>query len=241
MQVQTKTTRSKSQEDISAFFHMAFSVDCVIFGFDGTTLKILLIKRGEAPFPDYWALPGNLVYLSENMEDAAARVLYELTGLENVYLEQVETFGTVGRHPVGRVITTAFYSLVKIDELSVYPLSHAEEVKWVPLHMVEQLAFDHNKILDACFNKLKIIVRGRPVGFELLPPKFTLSELQRLYECILEADLDKRNFRKKLLSMNILIELNEFQEGVAHRPARLYKFDEPGYQKFVKEGFNFAV
>jgi 8-oxo-dGTP diphosphatase len=241
MHVQSRNNKLNVKEDITAFFHMAFSVDCVIFGFDGNELKVLLIKRGEEPYPDYWALPGNLVYLTEDLEDAAARVLFELTGLENVYLEQVETFGTVGRHPVGRVITTAFYSLVKIDHVTVYPQSHVEEVKWIPVSRVKKLAFDHNKILEACFNKLKKIVRGRPVGFELLPPKFTLSELQRLYEAILETELDKRNFRKKMLSMKILIELDEFQEGVAHRPARLYRFDEMGYQKFVEEGFSFAV
>ena len=238
---QTKKDKFQTGPEVSGFFKMAFSVDCVIFGFDGTELKILLIKRGEAPYSDYWALPGNLVYLTENINDAAARVLYELTGLENVYLEQVETFGTVGRHPLGRVVTTAYYSLVKIDDFRVYPQSHVEEVKWIPLSKVDKLAFDHNKILEACVSKLRKIVRGRPVGFELLPPKFTLSELQRLYESILEQELDKRNFRKKMLSMKILIELDEYQEGVAHRPARLYKFDEIGYQRFLDEGFSFAV
>jgi len=227
--------------DVSGFFKMAFSVDCVIFGFDGNELKILLIKRGEEPFPDCWALPGNLVYLDEDIEDAAARVLYELTGLENVYMEQVETFGTLGRHPLGRVVTTAYYSLVKIDNFEINPHSHAEIVKWIPVSKVEKLAFDHNRILMSCVNKLKKIVRGRPVGFELLPPKFTLSELQRLYESILEHELDKRNFRKKILSMKLLIELDEYQEGVSHRPARLYKFDEKGYQQFLAEGFNFAI
>jgi 8-oxo-dGTP diphosphatase len=223
------------------FFHMAFSVDCVIFGFDGNELKILLIKRGEEPFGGYWALPGNLIYLNENIHDGAARVLKELTGLQNVYLEQVETFGTVDRHPLGRVITTAYYSLVKIADCTVFAQSHAEEVSWFPISKVSDLAFDHLEILKACMQKLKKIVRGRPVGFELLPPKFTLSELQRLYEAILEYPMDKRNFRKKILSMNILVELEQYQEGVAHRPARLYKFDEEKYTRFVEEGFSFAV
>jgi len=231
----------KQDSEVSGFFKMAFSVDCVIFGFDGNELKILLIKRGEEPFPDFWALPGNLVYLDEDINDAAARVLYELTGLEDVYMEQVETFGTIGRHPLGRVITTAYYSLVKIDNFVINPHSHAEVVQWIPVSKVEQLAFDHNKILRSCINKLKKIVRGRPVGFELLPPKFTLSELQRLYESILEQELDKRNFRKKILAMKLLIELDEYQEGVAHRPARLYKFNEAGYQRLLLEGFSFAV
>lgn len=227
--------------DVAPFFQMAFSVDCVIFGFDGTELKVLLIKRGEEPFNDYWALPGNLVYLNEDIADAAARVLYELTGLENVFLEQVETFGAVDRHPLGRVITTAYYSLINITDFIPYPQSHVEEVSWVPAGEVGQLAFDHNRILEACFRKLKKIVRGQPVGFELLPPKFTLSKLQRLYEGILETELDKRNFRKKILSMDILVELDEYQEGVAHRPARLYQFEKSRYDRFLKEGFSFAV
>lgn len=227
--------------EIKPFFNLAFSVDSVIFGFDGKRLKVLLIRRGEDPYKDYWALPGNLVYLDEDIDNAAERVLYELTGLRNVYLQQVETFGSVDRHPVGRVITTAYYSLIKIDDAKVSSQSHVQEVRWFPLHDVGQLAFDHQRILHACFKKLQRMVRNQPLGFELLPPKFTLSALQRLYEAVLETPLDKRNFRKKILAMKLLVDMNESQEGVSHRPARLYRFDENRYKKLLEDGFSFEL
>jgi 8-oxo-dGTP diphosphatase len=225
------------------FFKTAVTVDNVIFGFDESDLKVLLIKRGTEPYTGLWALPGDFIYANENIEDAAARILHELTGLEKVYLEQVRTFGAVGRHPLGRVVTVAYFSLVKINRHDVHPSSFAQTAQWVKLSELREsaLAFDHNEILDACFYALKQRVRVRPIGFELLPPKFTLTELQHLYEAILEAELDKRNFRKKILSMDFIVDLNESQEGVAHRPARLYEFDKSKYEKFVSEGFNFEL
>jgi 8-oxo-dGTP diphosphatase len=223
------------------YFKSAFSIDNVIFGFDAGVLKILLIKRGEEPFNNYWALPGDLVYPDESIDDASQRILTELTGLENVYLEQVRTFGDLERHPVGRVITIAYYSLLKSNKFSLKAASFAQEVKWHNINNVGQLAFDHNNILAVCFDTIKRKVRTRPVGFELLPAKFTLTELQQLYEAILEVELDKRNFRKKILSMNLLRDLNEFQEGVAHRPAKLYEFDESKYQELLLDGFSYAI
>ncbi len=227
--------------DLGNFFKSAFTVDNVIFGFDEGDLKVLLIKRGEEPYKDKWALPGYFVYSEEDLDTAAKRVLNELTGLNNVYLEQVRTFGTVGRHPLGRVITIAYYSLVKISDYMLQPASIARKAKWHSVAKARDLAFDHNEILDACFQRLKRRVRSRPVGFELLPPKFTLTELQHLYEAILETELDKRNFRKKILSMNLLVNLKEMQEGVAHRPARLYKFDRKKYEEFLAEGYIFDL
>lgn len=227
--------------EFSNFFKSAFSVDNVIFGFDEGDLKVLLIKRGTAPFKGKWALPGDLVYPNEDLSTAAKRVLEELTGLKEVYLEQVKTFGEVDRHPLGRVITIAYYSLIKINKYLLMPASFAKKAKWHSISDLRDLAFDHNEILAACCERLKEVVRTRPVGFELLPPKFTLTELQHLYEAILETELDKRNFRKKILSMNLLIDLNETQEGVAHRPAKLFSFDEEKYQKFISEGFSFEL
>ena len=225
------------------FFKTAVTVDNVIFGFDESDLKVLLIKRGTEPYTGLWALPGDFIYSNENIDDAAARILHELTVFENVYLEQVRTFGAVGRHPLGRGVTVAYFSLVKTNRHDVNPSSFAQIAQWVNLSELRDspLAFDHNEILDACFNALKQRVRVRPIGFELLPPKFTLTELQHLYEAILEAELDKRNFRKKILSMDFIVDLNESQEGVAHRPARLYEFDKSKYEKFVSEGFNFEL
>ncbi len=221
----------------------AFTVDNIIFGFDGD-LKVLVIKRGEAPYEGQWALPGNFVYPNEDLDASANRVLQELTGLKDVYLEQVRTFGAVNRHPMGRVITVAYYSLIKITDYKLQgtaPLS--KKAEWVSIKDAKNLAFDHDEILDACFRRLKRRVRMRPVGFELLPRKFTLTELQHLYEAILEPtkEIDKRNFRKKILSMKILVDLGETQEGVAHRPAKLYKFDKKKYKKFVEEGYNFEI
>jgi len=224
-------------------YKSAFTVDNVIFGFDESDLKVLLIKRGEEPFIDQWALPGYFVNENENLDSAAARVLEELTGLKKVYLEQVNTFGIIDRHPLGRVITVAYYSLIKIQDykLTVRQESIAQEAQWFSIADLGDLAFDHNKIFDNCFTRLKLRVRQRPVGFELLPPKFTLTELQHLYEAILETNLDKRNFRKKIFSMNLLVDLNQLQEGVAHRPAKLYKFDQQKYEQFLAEGYIFDL
>ena len=223
------------------FFKSAFTVDNVIFGFDDGDLKVLLIKRGEEPFFGKWALPGYFVYPEEDLDAAANRVLEELSGLKDVYLEQVRTFGAVDRHPTGRVITVAYYSLVKISAYKLYASSIAQKAKWFSISQISELPFDHAEILEACFNRLKRRLRGQPIGFELLPPKFTLTDLQHLYEAILETDLDKRNFRKKILSMNLLVDLNETQEGVAHRPARLYQFDREKYEYLFSEGFNFEL
>ncbi len=225
------------------FFKEAITVDNVIFGFDEADLKVLLIKRGTEPYKDAWALPGDFMYPTEDLDSAANRVLKELTGLHNVYLEQVHTFGSPNRHPLGRVVTVSYFSLVKVDRFKVMPSSFAQKTKWHSVSKMRDLAFDHNTILSACFQALKQRIRVRPIGFELLPPKFTLTELQHLYEAILEPKdgLDKRNFRKKILSMDFIVDLNESQEGVAHRPARLYAFDKDKYEKFVSEGFNFEL
>ncbi len=223
------------------FFKTAFSVDNVIFGFDDGDLKVLLIERGEDPYVGMWALPGDLVYPNEDIDSSATRVLKELTGLENVYLEQVKAFGAVERHPLGRVITIAYYSLIKISSNKLKTSSFAKKAKWHSIKQVETLAFDHSEILKASILLLKKSIRNRPIGFELLPPKFTLTQLQHLYEAVLDAELDKRNFRKKILSMGLLEDIDEMQEGVAHRPARLYRFDKQKYETLMAEGFVFEL
>jgi 8-oxo-dGTP diphosphatase len=227
--------------EFNEYFKSAFTVDNVIFGFDEGDIKVLLMKRGEEPYKGKYGLPGYFVDPNEDLNSAANRVLEELTGLKNVFLEQVRTFGAVNRHPFGRVITVAYFSLIKISHFNVQASSIAQSVKWKSVSKVSGLAFDHDEILSACFQRLKWLVRTRPVGFELLPRKFTLTELQHLYEAILETELDKRNFRKKILSMDLLIDLDETQEGVAHRPARLYQFDREKYEQFLSEGFSFEL
>lgn len=238
--------------EVESFFKSAFSVDNVIFGFDGGDLKVLLIQRGAAPYRGKWALPGDLVYPNEDLDTAAERVLEQLTGLRGVYLEQVRTFGAVDRHPLGRVITIAYFSLIKISDYTVTPASFAQSAKWHSIAEVGELAFDHNEILESCLKRLKRKVRVTPIGFELLPPKFTLTALQQLYEAILmpsseengdkrKKGIDKRNFRKKILSTNLLNDLDEVQEGVAHRPAKLYQFDREKYEQLVADGYSFDI
>ena len=223
------------------FYKSAFSVDNVIFGFDSDRLKVLLIKRKDNPFAGMWALPGDIVQPDQDLDEGAKHVLKELTGVTNVYLEQVHTFGKVNRHPRGRVITVAYYSLVNINDVKTQADSFADKVEWKEIQMIDQLAFDHYDIVMTCLARLQLNIKLRPIGFELLPPKFTLTQLQRLYESILDQELDKRNFRKKILSMNILRAHNEMQTGVAHRPAKLYSFDSQKYQLAKKNGFIFEL
>lgn len=219
------------------------SVDCVIFGFDedANDLKVLLIERGEEPFYGQLALPGDLISFDEDIENAAKRVLKELAGLENIFLEQLYSFGNLTRHPLGRVVTVAYYALIKPSDTHLVPASFAKNAEWRAISDIKELAFDHFRILSVALNRLKGKIRYQPIGFNLLPEKFTLSQLQRLYEIILDTDYDKRNFRKKILNMDILIPLDERQTGVSHRAARLYKFDLDKYEDLQAMGFNYML
>jgi 8-oxo-dGTP diphosphatase len=204
------------------FFNIAISVDCVIFGYESKNLKVLLIKSDLKEFEGLWSLLGDLVRLDENMEEAPYRVLQDRTGLQNVFLEQVHTFGRIDRHPSGRVITTAYYSLVNIKNHNI-PLTD-NELHWHNINDIERLAFDHKLILNTCLNRLREQVMEHPIVFNLLPEKFSLRELQDLYEAILGVELDRRNFRKRIMLKNWLVDLNEMEEDVPHRPGKLYKF-----------------
>ncbi|MBW4680019.1 MAG: NUDIX hydrolase [Microcoleus vaginatus WJT46-NPBG5] len=218
------------------------TVDCVVFGLDRQDLlKVMLIQRRLPPFKGHWALPGGFVRIDESTEEAARRELREETGIEKVFLEQLYTFGEVNRDPRERVVTVAYYALVNLEEHRLYAATDAVDAAWFPLAQMPALAFDHDKIVRVALARLKGKVRYEPIGFELLPKKFTLSQLQRLYETVLEQNLDKRNFRKKFLSMNLLIELDETQKDVSHRAARLYQFDEEKYLQLKSKGFNFEI
>ncbi len=219
----------------------ALTVDCVVFGLDDEELKVMLIQRGQAPFEGQWALPGGFVHLDETLEEAARRELEEETGLRKVFLEQLYTFGAVDRDPRERVVTVAFYALVKLSGHAVKAATDARDAGWFPAHDVPSLAFDHAHILDMALERLRAKLRYEPIGFELLPKKFALSQLQHLYELVLERELDKRNFRKRVLAMDLLIETDEVQQDVAHRAARLYRFDERKYRRLAKAGFNFEL
>ncbi|MBC7983663.1 MAG: NUDIX hydrolase [Candidatus Obscuribacterales bacterium] len=219
----------------------ALTVDCAVFGLDDKELKVMLIQRGIAPFKGKWALPGGFVRLNETLDDAARRELEEETGLRNIFLEQLFTFGAVDRDPRERVVSVAYYALVNLSDHKVQAASDASDAAWFGVHDVPSLAFDHADILQVSIERLRGKLRYQPIGFELLPKKFTLSQLQHLYELVLERDLDKRNFRKRVLAMDLLIELDEVEQDVAHRAARLYRFDERKYRRLAKAGFNFEL
>ena len=222
----------------------SLTVDCVVFGLDGLEekdLKVLLIQRGRPPFAGSWALPGGFVEMDEDLETAARRELEEETGVKIDYLEQLYTFGAPGRDPRGRVVSVAWYALVRTLDYSPQGADDAAEAQWFPAVSPPPLAFDHSEILSMAHSRLKAKIRYAPVGFNLLPEKFTLRQLQRLYEILLERELDKRNFRRKLLSMGLLIETDELQQDVPHRAARLYRFDPKRYQELTRQGFVFDV
>lgn len=219
----------------------ALTVDCVVFGFDAGELKVLLIQRGSLPFKGKWALPGGFVDVNEALDEAARRELLEETGLKKVFLEQLCAFGAVNRDPRERVVSVAYYALVRLAQHPAVGGSDASAAAWFPVTKLPALAFDHAEILEAALERLRSKVRYEPIGFELLPPKFTLSELQHLYEAVLQVEFDKRNFRKKLLSMNLLIPLEERVLSGAHRPAQLFRFDAKKYAALQKRGFSFEL
>lgn len=219
----------------------AVTVDCVVFALDEEDLKVMLIQRNIPPFEGKWALPGGFVRMTETLEEAALRELREETGLRQVYLEQLYTFGDTDRDPRGRVITVAYYALVNLAGHTVSATTDARAAAWFSVDDLPELAFDHETIFTAGLSRLRGKVRYEPIGFELLPRKFTLSQIQKLYETVLGTPLDKRNFRKKILGTGLLIGLEEIEQDVAHRAAQLYRFDSRKYALLRKKGFNFEI
>ncbi len=217
----------------------ALAVDCVVFAIFEDGLKVLLIQRGEEPFKSHWALPGGFVRVDEAAEDAARRELLEETGLRNVYLEQLYTFTEPDRDPRERVVSVAYTALVK--PTTVRGGTDAENAEWISVQATPDLVFDHAKMLSVALDRLRAKIRYQPVGFELLPNKFTLGQLQRLYESILDRQLDPRNFRRSFLKMGVLKELDEMETGVSHRPSRLYRFNKSEYRRLLNSGFNFEI
>jgi 8-oxo-dGTP diphosphatase len=218
------------------FKNFGVSVDCVVFGYEQGKVKVLLVKRNIEPYQGKWALIGDLVSPNSDLDSSANTILNNLTGLNDIFMEQFAAFGSIDRHPSGRVISIGYYSLVKSTDKRPAPLSWAKSTKWFNINKLPDLAFDHADILKNGIQTLNRNVRYRPVGFELLPNKFTLYELLELYETLLGCKFDKPNFRKKILGTDLLIPLDEVQKNVSHRPAKLYKFDEKRYQLLSKEG-----
>lgn len=223
------------------FPRAALTVDCVVFGFDEGALQVLLIRRGLKPFKNRWALPGGFVRVEETLDAAARRELEEETGLKEVFLEQLYTFGEVKRDPRERVVSVAYYALVKSTDHVARAATDAAEAAWFSVLELPELAFDHAEIFGVALDRLRAKLTYQPIGFELLPPKFTLTQLQRLYEAVLGITLDKRNFRKKVLGFELLIPLKEKQREGAHRPAQLFRFDPVRYERLKKKGFLFEL
>ena len=223
------------------FPRAALTVDIVVFALDDDDLKVMLIQRDLEPFAGEWALPGGFVRVDETLDEAARRELQEEAGLKDLFLEQLYTFGAVGRDPRERVVTVSYFALVNLQGHDVKASTDARNAAWFAMNDLPGLAFDHEHILGMAYERLCGKVRYQPIGFELLPRKFPLRQLQQFYEVVLGRELDKRNFRKKILSMDILVELNEIEKDVAHRAAKLYRFDEKKYKRKTRGGFNFEL
>lgn len=218
MRLKNAETEKRTHLD---FFQIALSVDCVIFSYDRKKLKVLVFESDLKEYEGMLSLIGDLVQPEEDLEEAPYRILRERAGLYDVYMEQVHTFGSVGRHPSGRVITTAYFSLVDAQTHKL-PLNESNP-HWHDVDDIDAMAFDHKMILDTCLKSLREKVMEHPIVFNLLPEKFSLRELQDLYEAILGVDLDRRNFRKRITLKSWLVDLNEMEEDVPHRPGKLYK------------------
>jgi 8-oxo-dGTP diphosphatase len=217
---------------------LLLAVDCIIFGFDGRQLQALFIKRGFEPEKGQWSLMGGFVNKNEGADEAASRVLYELTGLRDIYMEQLYCFGDVNRDTAGRVVSVAYFALINIADYNEQ-LQDNHEARWFSLQKTPTLIFDHNQMVQKAREKLKQKVANHPIGFALLPRKFTLPQLQSLYEAINGGPIDKRNFTRKILSLKILNKLNEKEKESSRKGAFYYVFDRQKYNKLEHEGMKF--
>lgn len=218
------------------------AVDSIIFGFNENEhdLKLLLLKRNFQPEEGNWSLMGGFVAPDENLDDAAKRIVTQLTGLNDVYMEQLYTFGDINRDSGGRIVSVAYFSLIKINEHDS-KLVKEHGAFWVPLAELPTLIFDHNEMVQKALRKIRIRARTQPIGFELLPEKFTIPQIQRLYEAIYQFPFDKRNFRRKLLAMDLLEKLDEKEKTTSRKGAFYYCFNQKKYDELVERGFNFDL
>lgn len=224
--------RYKTQEKILV------AVDCIIFGFDGKQMNALLIKRDFEPKRGMWSLMGNFIMPDESTDDAAVRVLQQLTGLTDIYMEQLYCFGEVKRDTAGRVISVAYFALINTRDYNTQ-INNDHEAQWFPLNNLPELVFDHHSMVMKAKERLQQKVSNHPIGFELLPTKFTQPQLQSLYEAIYETTLDKRNFTRKILSLGILKKLDEKDKESSRKGAFYYIFDKEKYKKLENEGISF--
>lgn len=218
------------------------AVDAVVFGYDPKEgISVLLIQRKYSPFKGEWAIPGGLVLENESLEEAVERELNEETGVQLDYLEQLYTFGKVDRDPRNRVVSIAYYGLVKKSDYQLYASTDATDAKWFYWDKLPELAFDHTIILETAINRLRSKIRYKPIGFELLDEKFLFSDLHKLYESVLGKEIDRRNFKKKISQLGILTELKEKVSEGRGRPGSLFTFNEEEYTRFNENGFVFEI
>lgn len=226
----------------SKYEKILVAVDSIIFGFDedDRELKLLILKRKFEPAKGEWSLMGGFTNKNESLNDAARRIVLQLTGLDNVYMEQLYAFGEPERDPGGRIISVAYFSLIRINE---YDRRRVKKhgANWVALSDLPELIFDHNEMVEKALRKLRIRARTQPIGFELLPEKFTIPQLQALYEAIYQQPFDKRNFRRKILSMDLLEKLNEKEKETSKKGAFYYQFNQQKYEELLLKGFNFEI
>ena len=219
---------------------MYVATDCIIFGFEEGRIKLLIFKRRVEPYLNSWSLIGSFVRIEEDVQGAAKRVLEEITGLADVFMEELKSYGAVDRDPGYRCISIAQYALIRINDYDK-ELVESHGANWYDIKEIPDLVLDHNQMVADALERLKQKARLQPIGFELLPEKFTIPQLQQLYESIYQKKLDDRNFRKKLLSLNVLIKLDEKDKTTSRRGAFFYKFDYKNYQRLLKSGYNFEI
>lgn len=215
------------------------TIDCAVFGYDNGSLKILLVQHGEGVSIGQWGLPGGWITEKEHIKEAAHRLLKKVTGLDQIYLKQLKAFGAPDRYPAARVITIGYYAVIKRTDYNITAGGNISDAQWYNINEIPELVFDHSKILKYALKKLRKEVKKAPIGFSLLPKKFTLLELMHLYEEILGYEMDKPNFRRKFLNMKLLKILPEKRQNTKYRAAQLYEFDPEIYEKLTKKGFSF--
>ena len=217
------------------------TVDAVVFGYEEGNISVLLIRRKYDPYKGQWAIPGGFVKNNEALEDSVERELYEETGIKINYLEQLYSFGKLDRDPRGRVVSIAYFGLVRPNTFKIIASTDAEEVAWFSIDELPKLAFDHEEILKIAIERLQGKITYEPIGFELLDKKFPFSDLEKLYTTLLGRDIDRRNFRKKIIGLNVLDELDEKVSKGSGRPANLFQFNQKRYFQLKKEGIIFEI
>lgn len=221
---------------------ISLAVDAIVFGYQHEQLFVALVKRKYEPYAGHWALPGGFVLEDEDLEKAVKRELLEETGIRLNYLEQLYTFGDVGRDPRHRIVSVAYFGLVRPKDFKIKAATDAAEVAWFDVKQLPPLAFDHDKILAVALDRLRAKLTYQPIGLNLLDKKFPFGDLERLYTTILDKPIDRRNFRKKFLKFGILNELDEYAPAIDKgRPGKLFSFDEKEYKALLKKGILFEI